>query len=131
MDEPRWLTRQMVDLLHDATLRDHGGLSGVRDENALESALARPKNKWHYTPEACDWPTLGAAYGYGFAMSHACSDGNKRLGFLAMVVFLEWNGWRLTATQEDATSIMLAVADNRCDEAALAAWLSGRLVEVR
>lgn len=69
MDEPIWLDRPVVDAVHLDQLREHGGLQGVRDENALESALARAKNKWAYE-SAPDLATLAAAYGYGLATSH-------------------------------------------------------------
>ena len=63
-------------------LREHGGLSGIRDETALESALARPQQKWH-DAEMTDISSLAAAYGFGLTMNHPYRDGNKRIGFLA------------------------------------------------
>ena len=81
--EPRWLSRVVVDAIHSDQLREHGGLPGVRDENALESALARPQQKWQYG-QTTDVRDLAAAYGFGFVKNHPYRDGNKRIGFLAI-----------------------------------------------
>ena len=61
--EPRWLSRVVIDAIHHEQLHEHGGLPGVRDENVLESALARPRQKWHYGG-VTDVPTLAAAYAF-------------------------------------------------------------------
>jgi death-on-curing protein len=95
---------------------------GIRDENALESALARPRNKWHYEPSS-DLAALAAAYGYALARSHPYRDGNKRSAFLAMYVFLGLNGHELDAPEEEVVRIMLAVAAGRCSERKLAEWV--------
>jgi len=106
-------------------LQQHGGRPGIRDENALESALARPRNKWAYDA-AADLATLAAAYGYGLATSHPYTDGNKRIAFLAMYVFLGLNGQDLVAPEPEVVSLMRAVADHRCSEAQLVAWIRER-----
>ena len=77
MREPRWVPRLVVDSVHVDQLREHGGLPGVRDENALEAALARPRQKWNYEPES-DLSVLAAAYAFGVAKAHPFNDGNKR-----------------------------------------------------
>ena len=125
MLEPRWVSRVVIDSVHFDQIREHGGLHGIRDENALESALARARNKWEYEPDV-DIATLGAAYGFGIVTSHPYRDGNKRIAFLAMVVFLGLNGHTLTATETDVVTIMLAAADHRCTEEELTAWLRKR-----
>src|SRR3989337_1694300 len=90
--EPTWVERIVLDAVHLDQLREHGGLPGIRDENALESAVARPRQRWHYRPSS-DLTTLAAAYGWGLVRSHPYQDGNKRIAFLAMAIFLELNGW--------------------------------------
>ncbi len=112
----------MVDAVHLDQIREHGGLSGLRDENALESALARPRQKWHYEP-AIDVLTLAAAYGFGLCRNHPYRDGNKRVAFVVMVVFLELNGLIFEAEEADVVTTMLAVADARMSEEDLAIWL--------
>jgi death-on-curing protein len=125
MAEPRWLERAVVDAIYADQLQQHGGRPGVRDENALESALARPRHKWAYDP-AADLAMLAAAYGYGLATSHPYTDGNKRIALLAMYVFLGLNGRELEAPEPEVVSVMLAVADHRCSEAQLAEWIRER-----
>ena len=111
----------VIDAMHNDQLREHGGLPGVRDENVLESALARPQQKWHYA-ENTDMPTLAAAYGFGLVKNHPYRDGNKRIGFLAMVTFLEMNGHEFDATDAGVVAEILALADGRLSEAELTDW---------
>jgi death-on-curing protein len=117
----RWVNRQVLLLLHDESLAEHGGAPGLRDEGLLESALARPVNLALYaTPDVAD---LAAAYGVGLAKNHAFVDGNKRAAFLAVGLFLALNGYRLSATQADATLTMLLVASGDLTEADFANWI--------
>lgn len=120
--EPLWLSRVVVDAIHDEQLREHGGLPGVRDENVLEAALARPQQKWHYVDDV-DIAALAAAYGFAIVTSHPYRDGNKRIGFLAMATFLGLNGYELQATDADVVTQILALADGRVSEEALTAWV--------
>src|SRR5436309_4901048 len=100
MREPRWVPRLVLEAVHVDQLREHGGLPGLRDENALESALARPRQKWAYDEDA-DLALLAAAYGFGIASNHPYRDGNKRVAFLAMAVFLGLNGYEIEATETE------------------------------
>jgi death-on-curing protein len=120
--EPKWLSRTVVDAIHHDQLREHGGLAGVRDENVLDSALARPQQKWHYS-EGTDLPMLAAAYAFGIVRNHPYRDGNKRVGFLAMVTFLGVNGHDFSATDAEVVAEILALADGRISEEALADWI--------
>ena len=117
----RWITRQALELLHEESLSLHGGASGLRDEGLLESALARPLNLSAYGGP--DLAALAAAYGVGLAKNHAFVDGNKRAAFLSVGLFLGLNGYRLVATQAEATLTMLGVAAGGIDEEAFAAWI--------
>jgi death on curing protein len=116
-----WIDRRLLVILHDESLAEHGGASGLRDEGLLESALARPLNLAAYGEP--DLAELAAAYGVGLAKNHAFVDGNKRAAFLAVGLFLRLNGHRLTATQADATITMLGVAAGEINEADFAKWL--------
>lgn len=120
-DSWRWVDRGALVLLHDESLAEHGGASGLREEGLLESALARPLNL--AANGSPDVHALAAAYGVGLAKNHPFVDGNKRAAFLAVGMFLRLNGWRLTAPQADAMLTMLAVAAGQMDEAAFAHWL--------
>jgi death on curing protein len=120
--EPHWLGRLAVAEAHFRQIREHGGAYGLRDENALESALARPQQRWHYQPNSRLWE-LAAASAYGLARNHPFVDGNKRVALVAMVAFLERNGVELTATNREALSIMLGLAAGDMTEDRLAAWI--------
>ena len=114
MNDIRWLTRQAVEIMHEEQLREHGGLGGLKDENALEAALARPLHKAAYG--APDIFELAAAYLYGIVRNHPFSDGNKRTGFLAAFTFLLLNGFMVEASQVDIIAFVLAVAAGEIDE---------------
>lgn len=129
MKEPAWLSRLVVDSIHYEQWSEHGGQAGVRDENALESALARPRNRWAYEPES-DLATLAAAYGYALARNHGYLDGNKRVAFMAMYVFLGLHGWEIETTEPEVVAVMLAVAEGQCDESELEQWLRERIVRL-
>ena len=115
-----------MDAIHDDQLREHGGLPGIRDENVLESALARPPQKWHYA-DSVDIATLAAAYAFGLVQNHPYRDGNKRVGFLALATFLGLNGHELDATDADVIAEILALADGRVSEDALADWIRAHM----
>lgn len=117
----RWISKQALLLLHAESLAEHGGSAGMRDEGLLDSALARPLNLAAYGEP--DFAALAASYGVGVAKNHPFVDGNKRAAFLATGLFLYLNGYRLTASQADATLTMLSVAAGDLTEEAFAAWL--------
>lgn len=122
--EPRWLAKADIVELHDYVLARTGGSPGLRDEGLLESALARPSNRWSYEGVE-DIRELAATYGVGLAKNHPFIDGNKRAAFLCAGLFLELNGWRLTATDDDAVATFYAVASSDVDEDSLAVWVNG------
>ena len=123
---PRWLSRVALDAIHADQVREHGGLAGVRDDNALESALARPRQKHAYEPTT-DMAALAAAYAFGLARNHPYRDGNKRIAFLALVTFLGINRLQLDATDADVVTTMLALASGDLTEEQLARWFRDRL----
>ena len=122
MREPRWVPRVVVEAVHFDQIRTHGGLAGLRDEAALESALARQRNRWVYG-RAVDIARLAASYAYGLARGHPFRDGNKRVAFLTALVFLELNGYVFDASDEDVVSRIVALAAGRVTEARLATWI--------
>ncbi len=124
---PAWLGRLVVDAIHADQVREHGGLPGVRDENALESALARPQQKQAYDSKV-DLAGLAAAYAFGLARNHPYRDGNKRIAFLALVTVLGINDREFDATEDDVVATFLALADGRVTEEQLARWIRDRLV---
>jgi death-on-curing protein len=120
--EPRWLSRVVVDAIHHDQLREHGGLPGIRDDNVLESALARSQQKWHYADHT-DVPMLAAAYAFGLVKNHPYRDGNKRIGFLVMATFLGINGWEFSATDAEVVAGIVALADGGMSEDDLVDWV--------
>lgn len=123
--EPVWLSRTVVDAIHADQVREHGGLPGVRDDNVLESALARARQKWTYGER--DVAVLAAAYGFGIVTSHPYRDGNKRIGFLALVTFLGVNGHDLDTTDADVVATIVELAAGRLTEDELAQWIREHL----
>lgn len=107
-------------------MREHGGLIGIRDENALESALARAKQRWSYEPDA-SLPRLAACYAFGISSNHPFRDGNKRLAFLSAAIFLGLNGHDLVAAETEVVEAMLALASGQLDEEDLTAWIASRV----
>ncbi|MCL5887919.1 MAG: type II toxin-antitoxin system death-on-curing family toxin [Actinobacteria bacterium] len=122
VSEPRWVTRVVVDAIQTDMLLTHGGMPGLRDENLLESALARPRQLLSYTPTA-DIAALAAAYGWGLARNHPYHDGNKRVAFVVMAVFLGLNGLEFTASEAEVVTTIVALASGRVEEDALAEWI--------
>jgi death-on-curing protein len=125
MNEPRWLDVDIVLDFHAEQLALFGGPDGVRDLGLLESALARPINKFAYGET--DIAALAAAYGFGIARNHPFIDGNKRTALAAMIVFLGLNGLDLDAPQGAATAIILSLAAGEITEDVLARWIAGHI----
>lgn len=126
MTEPLWLDRELVLLLHDDILAETGGATGVRDEGLLESALARPLNRFAYE-RVEDLLELAATYAVAIASNHPFVDGNKRAAFMALGLFLEDNSLTLVATNDDATEVMLGVAQSQVTIEDLTEWLRTRV----
>jgi len=119
----RWVREDVVIAIQAEQIAGHGGRPGIRDRGLLASALARPQNK-----VACGSPTvsgLAAAYAGGIILNHPFVDGNKRTGFLTTYVFLDLNGWDLTASE--AVDAVVALATKKIDEAGFSSWLKAIL----
>ena len=124
----RWIQRVALVRLHAMCLVQFGGLAGLRDEGLLESALARPEQLANYaSPDVAD---IAAAYAFGLAKNHPFVDGNKRTAFLALGLSLRLNGYRLTASQPDATQTILLLAAGELSEQALATWIRGQMARL-
>jgi death-on-curing protein len=121
MKEPHWLTREECLALHEFMLSEYGGITGVRDEHLLDSALARPQQLFAYgKPNMAD---MAAAYAAGIVKNLPFLDGNKRTGFMLGAGFLERNGFEFHATEAEAALRTLALAAGKMSEKAYAAWL--------
>lgn len=121
MKEFVWVLDEVVLALHDEQLAAHGGLSGVRDRGAVESALARPRNLVAY--EACDdIARLAAAYAFGIARNHGFADGNKRTALVTADLFLMLNGFELISSPVENVLTILNLAEGSLSEAELTSW---------
>jgi len=118
--EPIWLGADIALAIHDRQLAEHGGPSGVRDHGLLESALAKPVNKWGYGEN--DLCALAAAYAFGVARNHPFTDGNKRTAWVLARTFLVLNDRQLAFDREDAIAAVQSLAAGELSESDLTAW---------
>jgi len=126
MDEPIWLSRQVVEIIHLEQIAEHGGRPGVRDENVLESALARPRQLETYE-EGVTLPRLAAALCIGIARNRAFVDGNQRVALLATYAFLRVNGPELDADEMEAAETIESAAAGSLDDVALNDWIADHI----
>ena len=127
MIAPIFLAKEAVDAIHEDSLREFGGADGIRDENALESALAQPIHAFFYG--RADLFEIAATYAYHIAENQPYIDGNKRTGLLSALNFLTLNGVKATHASDEFYDVMIAIADKRLDKPGLAAALRRRLSE--
>ena len=122
MSQLVWIDEREALALHTRLLALYGGAPGLRDLGLLQSALARPRQLQAYggNPSVIE---LAAAYTVGILHNHPFIDGNKRIGFVLGALFLEMNGYRLAASEENATQAVLGLTEGTLDEAAFVAWL--------
>ena len=128
MNEPIWLSVEMILDIHAEQLAMFGGPDGLRDLGLLESALARAKNKLVYGQT--DLSTLSASYGFGIAKNHPFVDGNKRTAFAAIIVFLGLNELEFCASEAEASVMILALAAGELSEADLTRWIRQHCVKL-
>ena len=127
MKQPEWIDYDVVLAIHDEQLAEHGGLSGIRDQGMLESALGRPRNLFAYSPSAtlCQF---AAAYAVGLAKNHGFVDGNKRTAWVVCALFLELNRISVIAEQAEVVRVLVGVADSTISEEELVSWLEQKNV---
>jgi death-on-curing protein len=126
--EPAWIKKKVALAVHDRQLAEHGGPSGVRDEPMLESALARPMNRWAYGED--DLAALAAAYAFGLARNHPFADGNKRTAWILARLFLQLNGHEIVVEASDAIAAMFRLAAGELSEEEVADWFRERLARL-
>ena len=124
----RWVAPAVLYAIHDRQLAEHGGQEGIRDINAIESALARPQHLLAYgNPDAA---ALAAAYAFGLSRNHGFVDGNKRVAWVVARLFLADNGFKLHFEAMEAVRLMEALAAGNFQESPLAQWFRERLEKV-
>ena len=122
MKKPVWIDERDAIALHSRLLALHGGAEGLRDRGLLQSALARPQQQYAYA-ESSDMIDMATAYTAGIVRNHPFVDGNKRTGFVVGILFLELNGYRFTASEEEAAQAVLKLASGSLDESGYLAFL--------
>ncbi len=127
MNEPLWISKKAVLAMHSMQLAEHGGSDSIRDENLLDSALAKPVNVFHYAAQP-DIFRLAASYAFGIPRNRAFADGNKRTALVVSLTFLDRNSWDIVATKEDLYLTFLHLADGTLTEGDLTAWFQKHAV---
>ena len=122
-----WIGRALALAIHDRQLAEHGGVPGVRDDNMLESALARPQQLHHYGDPPPDLADLAASLAFGLARNHPFVDGNKRTAAVVCETFIELNEARLVAEDAELFPQFLALAEGHLPAEEFAAWLRPRI----
>ena len=122
MKEPVWVLHEIVIAVHQSLLAEHGGAPGIRDKPLLESALSRPRHRFEYSDEPSIFD-LAASYCYGLANNHPFVDGNKRIALTIAALFLELNGYSLSAPEPNAVVIIEELAAGNLSEDDLSTWL--------
>lgn len=120
---PGWIDAREAEFINHELVAAFGGLAaGVRDQNLLEAAIARPLNQWAYGEPAPDLFDLAAAYCYALCKGHAFHDGNKRTAHAVASVFLQNNGFRHEPPEAEIVASMTALAEDRLGESEIAEW---------
>jgi death-on-curing protein len=122
----RWIGLDLALAVHERQLAEHGGLGGIRDRGAVESALARPVNLAGFD-SAADAPPLAAAYCFGIVRNHGFADGNKRTGWVLARLFLLDNGIRVAFAPEDVVRMIQSLAAGEIAETRLAEWIRAHI----
>lgn len=123
MENLPWIKEDLLIRGHERIIEETGGIQGIRDRGALDSALNRPKNVYAFGDDSVDICDLAAEYGFGIARNHAFADGNKRTAISAMKWFLEDCGFMLIASEDEQFNIMIDIANKSKNVKHLAAWV--------
>ncbi|MEN6491101.1 MAG: type II toxin-antitoxin system death-on-curing family toxin [Rectinema sp.] len=115
----RFLTLSEVLLIYEDQIRRYGGTYGVRDLALLSSAVYVPQATFEREYLHKTIPEMAAAYAYHICENHALVDGNKRVALATALVFLDINGYDFACSEEEIYQIMMAVASNKMNKAAL------------
>jgi death on curing protein len=125
----RWVKIETVLAIHDEQLAEHGGSTGMRSMDLLQSALQRPEDKAHYgEPSPVE---LAAAYAFGIVKNHPFLDGHKRTGLVVAETFLALNGFNFAATDQECVVAFESLAAGEMTENQLGTWFRERFSEAR
>ena len=125
---PTWVLKAVVLAIHDEQIAEHGGLAGLRDEGALDSALTRPRNLHSY--KKVDLAQLAASYAYGIARNHPFVDGNKRTSLVVTETFIQLNRFKLVAADTECHDMWNRLAAGKVSEEEMANWLRQKITKL-
>jgi death-on-curing protein len=121
----KFIPDEIVPSIQADLLKRYGGTVGIRDRGLLSSALAQPKMTVQKKFLHRTLFDKAAAYGFHICRNHPFVDGNKRIAFVLMDVFLQENGWELQASEEEAYETMIRLASGNLSKNDLSTWLKG------
>jgi death-on-curing protein len=121
--EPNWLDFRLIRSAQVRQIEMFGGLDGIKDEELIHSAIARPQQLLHYGDPKPDLFALAASYAFGLVKNHAFLDGNKRIAHVGYRLFLRKNGYLCPASDEEKYRKMIALASSDITEEDFAQWL--------
>jgi death on curing protein len=117
------VTKRAALAIHGIVLAEHGGKPGILNEGLLDAAIDAPRN--------APILRLAAIYAHGLTQNHAFVDGNKRVAFTVAVTFLELNGFRLDASEQEALSAMDDLSAGRLSRDEFESWLKASCQEAK
>jgi death-on-curing protein len=123
----RYLSLEEVLELHRMILHQSGGMTGVRDPNALESALAQPQMSFGGEDLYPSLVEKAASLGFSLIRNHAFVDGNKRIGHAVMETFLILNGYEILASADEQEEVILRLAAGELDRTGFTDWLRAHI----
>jgi death-on-curing protein len=126
----QYLDLDQVLAIHAAVIAAHGGTPDIHDRGLVESAVNQPRMTFDGVDLYLTLVEKAAALGFSLTANHGFKDGNKRVGFTAMDVFLRMNGFRVSADVDDAEAVSLAVADHRMNRDDFAKWVREHIAPV-
>jgi death-on-curing protein len=119
----KYLSIELVKIIHTDQIRRYGGSLGIRDHNLLQSAIAQSRITVGGKSAHKTIFDKAAAYGFHICRNHPFIDGNKRVAFVCMYIFLEKNGWTINTSEEDAYRMMIELAQGKYTRSKLSSWL--------
>lgn len=126
----RYLTIAEVLETYQRVMQQTGGLVGIRDLGALESAIAQPYMTFGGNELYPSLAEKAAALGFSLIQNHPFADGNKRTGHAAMETFLALNGYEISVSTEEQVEIILSVASSKLSRDNFTIWLSNHIQEL-
>ena len=123
----RYVTLEQVMELHRLVIAQTGGAAGLRDRNALESAVAQPRMTFDGVELYPSKAAKAGAVAHSLVQNHPFNDGNKRIGHAAMEVFLVINGLEIDAGIDEQETVFIKVASGELSRAELTDWIEQHL----